>query len=127
MLHDRACPQGGWNAGNGIVFGSALQPHFDSTAVALLALGESREPSTIRARHWIRRAIAGCPSAYSLAWSSLALMAHHDPVGVDCLARLISNVRSRGPAPAIEALSLAAIALKAFQENENPFAQGEAR
>jgi hypothetical protein len=46
---------------------------------------------------------------------------------VDCLARLISNVRARGPAPAIEALSLAAIALKAFQENENPFAQGEAR
>jgi hypothetical protein len=37
MLRDRACPQGGWNVGNGIVFGSALIPHIDATAVALLA------------------------------------------------------------------------------------------
>src|SRR5262249_38074691 len=27
MLRDRSCPQGGWNGGNGIVFGSALISH----------------------------------------------------------------------------------------------------
>ena len=42
MLRDRACPQGGWNAGNGIVFGSALTPHIDTTAIALLALTERK-------------------------------------------------------------------------------------
>ena len=38
MLLDRACPGGGWNAGNGVVYGTALAPHPDDTAIALLAL-----------------------------------------------------------------------------------------
>src|SRR5262245_11224747 len=37
MLLDRTCPEGGWNAGNGIVFGVPLTPHIDATAIALLA------------------------------------------------------------------------------------------
>src|SRR2546428_10811838 len=45
MLRDRACPQGGWNAGNGIVFGSALTPHIDTTAIALLPLTRSSATS----------------------------------------------------------------------------------
>jgi len=36
MLYDRICPQGGWNAGNGVVYGQPLAPHLDTTAVALL-------------------------------------------------------------------------------------------
>ena len=35
---DRACPDGGWNAGNGVVYGVPLAPHLDDTAIALLAL-----------------------------------------------------------------------------------------
>jgi hypothetical protein len=38
MLLDRACPTGGWNAGNGVVYGVALKPHIDATATALLAM-----------------------------------------------------------------------------------------
>ena len=38
MLLDRACPKGGWNAGNSVVFGVDLDPHPDFTAMALLAL-----------------------------------------------------------------------------------------
>mgnify|MGYP003694641907 CR=1 FL=1 len=34
MLLDRACPQGGWNAGNSVVFGVDLDPHPDFTAMA---------------------------------------------------------------------------------------------
>lgn len=41
MLMDRVCPGGGWNAGNGVVYGSALAPHPDDTAIALLAGTES--------------------------------------------------------------------------------------
>src|SRR5215475_5417890 len=38
MLVDRACLSGGWNAGNGVVYGAALRAHPDDTAIALLAL-----------------------------------------------------------------------------------------
>lgn len=30
MLLDRACPMGGWNAGNGVVFGVPMRPHIVS-------------------------------------------------------------------------------------------------
>ncbi len=43
MLMDRACPSGGWNAGNGVVYGAPLGPHVDDTAVALLALSGRKE------------------------------------------------------------------------------------
>jgi hypothetical protein len=48
MLLDRACPQGGWNAGNGVVYGSAMAPHLDATALALLALQDEPLSSVIR-------------------------------------------------------------------------------
>ena len=38
MLFDRACPGGGWNAGNSVAFGTPLDPQADVTALALLAL-----------------------------------------------------------------------------------------
>src|ERR1035438_6626448 len=38
MLLDRACPEGGWNAGNAVVYGVPLRPHIDATALALAAL-----------------------------------------------------------------------------------------
>src|ERR1039457_2454738 len=37
MLLDRACPESGWNAGNGVVYGVPLRPHIDATALALAA------------------------------------------------------------------------------------------
>jgi len=30
MLYDRICPEGGWNAGNGVVYGFQLAPHPDA-------------------------------------------------------------------------------------------------
>src|SRR5439155_14539956 len=76
MLLDRACPNGGWNAGNGIVFGAALKPHIDATAIALLALADVTDPATVQSLDWLRQAAADCPSAYSLAWSALAFLMH---------------------------------------------------
>jgi hypothetical protein len=38
MLLDRACLEGGWNAGNAVVYGVPLRPHIDGTAIALAAL-----------------------------------------------------------------------------------------
>src|SRR6266700_4706582 len=70
MLLDRACPGGGWNAGNGMVFGAALYAHIDTTAIALLALADDT-PAVHQALDWLREAFGDCASAYSLAWSAL--------------------------------------------------------
>ena len=48
MLVDRACPGGGWNAGNGVVYGTALTPHPDDTAIALLALIDRRQEAVVQ-------------------------------------------------------------------------------
>jgi len=51
MLLDRACPEGGWNAGNPVVYGVPLRPHIDATAIALAALRFHRTVPTGRSRH----------------------------------------------------------------------------
>src|SRR5437867_4240839 len=59
MLRVQACPEGGWNAGNGIVFGSPLTPHIDTTAIALLALTEDSHGIVVQSLDWLRHAYAG--------------------------------------------------------------------
>ena len=81
MLIDRACPGGGWNAGNGIVYGAPLSPHIDATAVALLALSKRKEDSLILSGVlWLEKSVQGVKSPSSLAWSVLALGAHRRPI-----------------------------------------------
>ena len=74
MLLDRVCPNGGWNAGNGVVYGVALAPHIDATAAALLALNGQKPSAPITASlDWLERQAQSCPAPWSLAWSILAL------------------------------------------------------
>jgi hypothetical protein len=81
MLLDRACPGGGWNAGNGVVYGLPMTPHLDTTAVALLALrGEWQNELVTKSLGWLRRSAMGCRAAMSLAWSILAMRAYGLPV-----------------------------------------------
>lgn len=81
MLLDRACPSGGWNAGNGVVYGVPLAPHLDATATALTALcGEQNNQSVAPALDWLGRAVLTCSAPWSLAWSILALNAHNRPI-----------------------------------------------
>ena len=81
MLIDRACPGGGWNAGNGVVYGTPLSPHADDTAIALLALSERKEiPFTQSAVQWLEKTAQTLRSPWSLAWAILALAAHGRPV-----------------------------------------------
>ncbi|MDX1578798.1 MAG: hypothetical protein R3266_09940, partial [Gemmatimonadota bacterium] len=47
LLFDRVCPGGGWNYGNSVVFGEALWPYPDTTALALLALADRRESPAV--------------------------------------------------------------------------------
>jgi hypothetical protein len=81
MLLDRACPKGGWNAGNGVVYGVPLAAHPDTTAIALLALAQNPQNALVQSSlRWLG-SIAGTLSApWSLAWSILALAAYNMPV-----------------------------------------------
>jgi hypothetical protein len=77
MLLDRACPDGGWNAGNGIVYGAPMKPHVDATAIALLALhGENDNGEIAKSLLWLESETRNCLAAWSLAWSILAMSAY---------------------------------------------------
>lgn len=89
MLLDRACPRGGWNAGNSVVFGVELDPHPDFTAMALLTLrGSAHTGATIvpRSLDYLAARLNESPSPYSLAWALMALDAYGHP-GADQLRR----------------------------------------
>jgi len=77
MLFDRACPGGGWNAGNSVGFGVPYAAYPDATAIALLALkGYEQQPCVDASMAWLLRRISGCSSPSSLAWAILALTSY---------------------------------------------------
>jgi hypothetical protein len=79
MLLDRMCPGGGWNAGNGVVFGVALQPNIDATAIALLALRHYPAAAAIeQSLRWLLAHAVQCPSPFSIAWAVLAMDVYRD-------------------------------------------------
>jgi len=81
MLLDRVCPGGGWNAGNGVVYGKPMAPHPDDTAIALLALSSlSRERIVSASLDWLERIAPEINAPWSLSWSVLALAAYSRPV-----------------------------------------------
>lgn len=90
MLLDRCSPCGGWNAGNGIVYGRPMAPHPDDTAIALLALSSwARGPIVQASIDWLARAVPSLNAPWSLAWSILALAAHQRPI--DSLVQRLSS------------------------------------
>ena len=108
MLLDRVCPGGGWNAGNGVVYGTALAPQPDDTAVALLALQNQRdEPAVRESLAWLDGYVARPSAPWSLAWSALALAAHSR-----CVHRLVSSlVEQLRPKDIRDTATLAVLAL----------------
>lgn len=81
MLIDRACPGGGWNAGNGVVYGVAVAPHSDDTAIALLALRNRPQDSLLQTSlDYLDRTAPTLKAPWSLAWAILALAAHRRPI-----------------------------------------------
>lgn len=89
MLFDRICPHGGWNAGNGVVYGEAMAPHLDATALALLALRSEPANALVSASlDWLQQRAQTCLAPWSLAWSVLALDSYGRPTE-QFLARLV--------------------------------------
>lgn len=121
MLRDRVCPGGGWNAGNGTVLGSALKPHIDTTAIALLALTGDVDAAAGQSLNWLRQAFVECSSAYSLAWAAITFLLNQDTALNRCMAVLHTALSSKISVSNIETLSLAAIAINAAEGHANPF------
>ncbi len=108
MLHDRICPEGGWNAGNGVVYGFPLSPHSDVTALALLSLlNEPPNHFITSSLDWLERRADTCFAPWSLAWTILALDAFGRPMElvVDRLASVVD------PAEVKDCATLAVVSL----------------
>jgi len=94
MLYDRICPEGGWNAGNGIVYGFSLAPHPDTTALALLSLlNEPPNDFITTSLGWLERRAETCFAPWSLAWTILALDTFGRPTALltDRLSSVVDN------------------------------------
>jgi len=119
MLLDRVCPNGGWNAGNGVVYGVPLAPHLDATANALLALrGQAQNPIITAGLTWLEDRSLFCSAPSSLAWSILALRAHGQIVTgqTERLADLAKTAHIRDHAT----MATVAMALECA-DGKNPF------
>ena len=125
MLADRACPQGGWNAGNAVVFGVDLDPHPDFTAMAVLALSDARptyENLLRDALGYLAIRIEKSSSAYSLAWAAMALSANDHADAGHAKSQL-----ERCTAGRLERLPQRVLALAALALEDPPYAFQEAR
>lgn len=110
MLLDRACPGGGWNAGNGVVYGVALAPHPDDTAIALLALNDGpQEPVVRMSVDWLEGVAPTLSAPWSLAWSILALAAYQRPV--EALVQALSHFPDADVLEDTSTLAIACLAL----------------
>jgi hypothetical protein len=115
MILDRACPRGGWNAGNSVVFGVELDPHPDFTAMALLALcssAHSQHALVHRSLEYLHDRLNRTLSPYSLAWAVLALTAYGHAGAADLRKQLELVTAARMSMLPARSLALAALALE---------------
>lgn len=108
MLYDRICPEGGWNAGNGVVYGNPLPPHPDVTALALLSLlNEPPNHFITSSLDWLEQRAGACFAPWSLSWMVLAFEAFGRPTELwaDRLSLLVD------PAKVSDCATLAVISL----------------
>lgn len=112
MLLDRACRGGGWNAGNGVVYGVPLAAHVESTAIALLGLqGEQGHPVIRTGMDWLEKQSLAEQGIASLSWTALCLAAY----GRECksiqkdIAQRLSNASALPANTATLAIALLAL------------------
>lgn len=120
MLFDRGCPGGGWNAGNGVVYGVPLKPHVDVTCLALLALLPQKDHAFVKTSlQWLQLQSEAVSSIYSLSWMAMALAAHQQPVEL-IMKKVIQLYTQRGINQDSQTLALNRIAAQ-VADGANPF------
>jgi hypothetical protein len=79
MIYDRMCDGGGWNYGNSKVFGEALWPYPDVTAVALIALQDHQvRQANQKSLETLRRMMQEAESGLALVWGTISLSIYGD-------------------------------------------------
>lgn len=83
MIYDRMCPGGGWNYGNSKVFGEALWPYPDITAVALIALQDHVAAEGNReSLAALRKMMQETQSGLALSWGAICLAIYGDNISI---------------------------------------------
>lgn len=110
MIYDRVCDGGGWNYGNSSVYGDAMWPYPDVTAVALMALQDrlERKENQMSLRVLIDLA-EKTDSGLALGWTAICLALYgKDNSGMkNLLAQRFAKTRLLGET---KSLALAALA-----------------
>jgi hypothetical protein len=119
MIYDRMCDGGGWNYGNSKVFGEALWPYPDVTAVALIALQDYKvRQANQEALRALRRMMQETDSGLSLCWATICLSIYGDETH-DWKRRTRNRFATTGFLGETKTLALSVIALlndaKAFR------------
>jgi hypothetical protein len=79
MIYDRMCSGGGWNYGNSKVFGDALWPYPDVTAVALIALQDHQlNQANQESVSALRKMMQETDSGLALCWGTICLSIYGD-------------------------------------------------
>jgi hypothetical protein len=113
VLRDRACAGGGWNFGNGEVYGQGLPAHAPPTAAGLLAMQDHRADRLVSdATGWLEREAPREGSTTALALAAIALMILGRPVHglIEALAARLPETLAFGN---LAAMGMAACALDA--------------
>ncbi len=80
MLYDRACPGGGWNAGNPLVYGVPGVARISPTVWALLALRNHKDrAANLEGVEWLHQRYQSLRSPASLALAHLCLKVYGRP------------------------------------------------
>lgn len=120
VLRDRACTGGGWNFGNGIVFGQALPAHVPPTAAGVLALQDrSSDPLVVAALAHLETHASREGSTMALALSILALLAVGGPADA-LVPALVDHCAGPRLTSNVAVLGMAACALDAVARGTRP-------
>lgn len=120
LLLDRACPSGGWNFGNSVVFDSELPAYVPTTALALLSLQDRRDAALEPALKFLEREALAESSSMALALAALALAIFDRSVSALSIAleRQLSITAEIG---SLLGLAMGLYALKQTQEPDAAF------
>lgn len=120
VLHDRECTGGGWNFGNGVVYGADLPAHVPPTVAGLIAMQDRPDTALVeRAWRFLERQAPREHSLTALAGAVLALGAVGRPVA-SLLDALAAQCRTSLGLENAAVLGMVAVALRSRDHEAGP-------
>jgi len=111
MIYDRVCEEGGWNYGNSKVYGEALWPYPDITALALIALQDHPDAQANRkSLETLEKALNNTGSGLALSWSIICFKLYGRNIS-EWRQRLVESFEKTAFLGETKTLALAVLAL----------------